>query len=233
MRRPSYVFVTALVVLALGATSSTLAGRPDKSWKNWFGHVAAGWGFQQGDGDEVLDDGFYINGGATYWPDSWPIGLDLDLAWSQYDVKSSALRELNDAIEDTGQGRPITSGDSDIISLTANGIWSPGSGSFGFHLTGGIGAYYIDTGVNTTGTFYYPPICSPWYYWCVPGGVGPGTVALASESSTEFGWNVGVGIDFEVGSSGSQLFVEIKYHQFELDNGATTSYAPLVVGYRW
>jgi len=229
MRRVAMVCLVGLLSLSLGQAH---AGRPDKSWKSWFGHVAAGWGFQQGDASDILDDDFYLNGGATYWPETWPVGIVLDLGLSSYDFSRETIDGINDALEDDGQERAITGGDAEIWALTANGIWSPGSGGLGFYLTGGIGAYYLDAKLTTDALVYYPPICNPWYWWCSPGGVGPGTAVVTSDSTTEFGWNVGVGLDFEVGSSGSQVFVELKYHSFDLDR-ATTSFVPLVVGYRW
>ena len=73
-------------------------------------------------------------------------------------------------------------------------------------------------------------ICDPWWWWCRPGLV-PGTVIVASESTTEFGWNVGVGISFEVGL-GNELFLEARYHQIDLDR-AKTEFIPISFGYRW
>jgi len=230
MRRPLTIALVMFVSLSL--VPAALAGRPDKSWKNWFGHIAGGWGFQQDDTKDILDDALYFDGGATYWPTDWPVGLVLDLAASQYDFNRETLDKINDALEADGQERSITGGDTTIWSLTANGIWSPGKGPFGFHLTAGIGAYYYDAKLTTDALIYYPPVCDPWYWWCYPGGVGPGTAVVTSHDDTEFGWNVGVGADFEVGSSGSQLYVELTYHSFDIDRG-TIAYMPLVVGYRW
>ena len=96
-------------------------------------------------------------------------------------------------------------------------------------MVGGIGGYYLDGRLTSTGLVYYPPGCG--YWWCWPGSVGPGTLIRGSESTTEFGYNLGLGLTFEMGS-GSQLYLEAKYHRIETDPVAT-EYVPLVVGYRW
>jgi len=222
----------ALAVLLILSLTPAWAGRPDKDWKNWFGHVGMGWSIPQGDASDILDDDLYFNGGATYWPTTFPVGIDLDLSYSNYDVSNKAINAINDALEADGQERSVTGGDADIWSLTVNGIWSPGKGRTGFHVTAGVGAYYTDWQLNTTGLVYYPPICDPYWWWCYPGGVGPGSIPIASDSNTDFGWNVGIGIDFEVGSTGSQVYVEGKYHSVDVGKGSL-EYIPIVVGYRW
>ena len=78
---------------------------------------------------------------------------------------------------------------------------------------------------------YYPPVCDPWFWWCVPGGYGPGTVVRAKESTTEFGWNVGLGVTHRL-SGGSELFFEAKYQVIETDR-ISTEYIPLNIGIRW
>jgi len=51
------------------------------------------------------------------------------------------------------------------------------------------------------------------------------------DSTTEFGWNGGIGLSFNVGSTDSQLYLEAKYHSVETTTSAT--YVPITVGYRW
>ena len=93
--------MTAAIVFALVTCtfSTTWAGRPDK-FKDWFGHFAAGYSVPQSDLGDQLDGGFYVDGGATFWPDSSPVGLDIDLSYSSYDLKSSVISEINDDFED-------------------------------------------------------------------------------------------------------------------------------------
>jgi len=222
------IICTALLL----AVSSSFAGRPDKSWKNWFGHFSGGYSLAQGDFGDVVDDDWTLAGGATYWPETWPIGLDLELAYNDFDLSSAAIKAINDAIDtDPDNDGDITGGGVDIWDVTVDAIWSPDMGRVSPYIMAGIVAYYLSGQVTSTGLVYYPPICDPWWYWCRPGGVGPANIIEGSESSTNFGYNVGIGVNFEMGS-GSQLFLEAKYHRIETDREAT-EYIPVVIGYRW
>ena len=60
----------------------------------------------------------------------------------------------------------------------------------------------------------------------------PGTVIKGEESTTEWGYNAGIGLTFEVGQSGSQLYLETTYHSAQTE-GISSDYIPLVLGYRW
>lgn len=230
MRRKLLAPIICMALLL--AVTSSFAGRPDKSWKNWFGHVSGGYSMAQGDFADIVDDDWTLAGGATYWPETWPIGIDLELGYNDFDLSSAAIKAINDAIDaDPENDGDISGGNIDIWSVTADAIWSPGKGRVSPYIMGGVGAYYLDGKITSTGLVYYPPVCDPYFWWCYPGGVGPGTIVRGSESTTKFGWNVGIGINWEMGS-GSQLFLEAKYVSIDTDRQAT-EYIPVVIGYRW
>lgn len=229
------IAVAGLLLLSLGTAHA--GGRPDKSWKSWFGHFGGGWSLAQGDFSDVADDAWYFDGGATYWPEPWPVGINLDLSWANHDLSGAAIRAINDAIADaedeTGQknGR-VTGGDVDIWSLAVNAMWGPKNDSrVGFYVLGGVGLDRVEGQVTDDALVYYPPVCDPWYWWCYPGGVGPGTVIRGRESATELSYNLGVALTFTL-DSGSQIFVEGKYHSIDLD-WDTTEVLPLTIGFRW
>ena len=90
---------------------------------------------------------------------------------------------------------------------------------------------FVQEAQATKHLVYYPPVCDPRFWWCVPGGYGPGTVVRAEESTTEFGWNVGLGVTYSL-SGGSELFFEAKYQKIETDR-VSTEYIPLNIGIRW
>jgi len=227
--RSLLLFCIATIALSSAASAQP---RPDKNWKDWFGHVSAGYSLTQGDISDLLDDGFSISGGATYWPEEWPIGLVLESSWSEFDISRSTIEEINRQIIEAGGEGSLTGGDASSWSLTVNGTWSPSTHGAGFYLTAGVGAYRVAGRVNETGLVFYPPICDPWFWWCTPGGVGPGTVVRASDSSIEFGWNGGVGWAWKAGVEGAQVFIEARYHSVAT-SGADTTYMPLSIGYRW
>jgi len=224
------VITLACSVLLLSA-GLTQAARPDKDWKEWFGNFAIGYAGIDGDeGGEAFNDDWYFEGGATLWPDSSPVGLSLNVSYSEYDAKNSVVQLINDAIDDNGGGRPATGGDATLWGFTADAVWGTRSkGSVDFSVSAGAGMYYYKTHLTTSSLVVYPPICGWW--WCLPGGVGTGTTALTSNSDWEWGWNVGVGLTFEVGSTGSQIFLEAKYHEIQTDRDVEIT--PIVIGYRW
>ena len=77
---------------------------------------------------------------------------------------------------------------------------------------------------------YFPPVCDPWFWWCFPGGVGPGTIIVGKRSTDEFGWNVGLGYAFD--NPGGQVFLELRYQRIEFDS-ESIDYIPLTIGYRF
>ena len=225
--------IVFLVCLLLAVPSVTLlaGARPDKNWKSWFGQFGIGYSLPQGDAGDIVDDAWYFDGGATYWPKEWPVGLNFDLAYSGYDVSNSAIQTINDNLPE-GSGT-VSGGSVDIWQTTANLQWSPmkGSGSTGFYLVAGVGAYYLDGQLTENGLVYYPPVCDPWWWWCYPGGVAPGTYVKASQTEWDFGWNAGLGVTIEVGTA-SQIYIEAKYHSVDTSN-QSTDYIPITIGYRW
>ena len=48
----------------------------------------------------------------------------------------------------------------------------------------------------------------------------------------EIGYNVGIGWAFEMGSVGSQLFIESRYHSIDM-SPQSTEILPITIGYRW
>ena len=88
-----------------------------------------------------------------------------------------------------------------------------------------------------------PLRCSAWLFAsCLVAGCAETTIrapvptrptklVVASESNTDFGWNGGIGVTFEL-ASGSQFYLEAKYHSIDT-SPAKTEYIPITFGYRW
>ena len=208
-------------------------GRPGDSSRSWYSEIGGGWLFPQGRSDDNLDSSFALSGGALYWPSNWPAGIDINLAYSSPDISNKAINAINDQISmDPGNSGKIDGGYVNIWALTVDGLWSLGEKTQGFYLSGGVGVYYLQGRLTETGLIYYPPICDPWYWWwCYPPGVGPGSIVTASDSTTKYGWNAGIGYSFRPTLSG-QLYLEAKYHSISTDKKDIT-YVPIEVGYRF
>ena len=222
--------VALLATLALSTASA--GGRPDDSGRDWFGYIGAGYSFTSGATADVLDDDWAFSGGAIYWPSHWPVGVSLDVAYSDFSLSSSAVQAINNAIDqDPNNDGDITGGGVDYWQVGLNGIWSLGQdNSKGLYLTGGIGWFHVEGRVEDVGLVYYPPVCDPWYWWCYPGGVGPGTFIVGKRSTDEFGWNLGAGYSFDV--TNGQVFIEAKYTQIQWGE-ENIEFIPLTIGFRW
>ena len=62
------------------------------------------------------------------------------------------------------------------------------------------------------------------------GGCTPGSVITDSVSSTEFGYNLGAAITFEL-ENDWLIYLEAKYHW--VDTKVSAKFMPISIGYRW
>jgi hypothetical protein len=236
MRFPGFPAACRVLVLAvsglLTAATAWAGGRPNDGDRSWFGDISIGWAFPQGDADDILEDDWTLGGGVLYWPSEWPVGIQVEATWAEFDFSDEALDAINEAIQqDPQNGGRVDDGDVEALLVAVNGIWSPGNTESGFYVVGGVGAYFVDATVTNTQLVYFPPICDPWYWWwCIPGRVGPGSVVQGSASSTEYGFNAGFGYDFPAGEG--KFFVEAKYHYVSTDS-EDMYFLPITFGYRW
>jgi hypothetical protein len=225
------LILTVVLGGLLLAQSAAAQPRPDKNWKSWFGHFDGSWSSPQGDAGNVLNDGWSLGGGATYWPETWPVGVIFDLDYNEFNFSREAIDFINDQPATGPEQNQIDGGDMTNWALSIDGTWSPSDTGSGFYLIGGVSANFLEARLKSNGLVYYPPICSPWYWWCVPGGVGPGTIIRGSQSETVFGYHVGVGWAVEVGL-GSQIYFDVRYQIIET-SPVKTELIPFTVGYRW
>jgi len=220
-------------LLCLLATTAQAGGRPDDNFRSWFGQINGGYDFASGDSGDFLDDDWTIGGSAIYWPSDWPFGISLDLNYSKLDLSRRAIDEINDIIDqDPANEGDITGGDVENWQFGLTGILSLGGDTTsGLYLTGGISYNDLTGRISETGLVYYPPICDPWYWWwCIPGGVGPGEIVVGKRSSDEFGWHLGAGYSFD--TYNGQFFVEARYQSIDVGE-ESLEYIPLTFGFRW
>jgi opacity protein-like surface antigen len=111
----------------------------------------------------------------------------------------------------------------------------------------GVGVYYRPVTVTTPGIGYVPGFCSPWWYYCVPGGFVPVDNVVGDRSSTDFGMVFGGGINIAA-SEAASVYIEFRYHyiwgpeinptEAESITGTTTrkangQFLPFTVGVRF
>ena len=78
-------------------------------------------------------------------------------------------------------------------------------------LVAGPGVYYRPVQVTTPGVGYIPGWCDPWWYVCYPGGFVPVDNIVGERSSTDFGINVGGGVNVALAETVS-AYIEARYH---------------------
>ncbi|HEV2270969.1 MAG TPA: hypothetical protein VGR92_16065, partial [Steroidobacteraceae bacterium] len=72
-------------------------------------------------------------------------------------------------------------------------------------------------------------VCDAWFGYCDYGLV-PGDVIVASDNTTRFTWNAGVGLDFALWN-GQTFFVEARFTRMQ--TAQPTDFVPIRVGLRF
>ena len=75
----------------------------------------------------------------------------------------------------------------------------------------GGGVYRRTVQLSTPGTGLVPGFCNPYWFVCYPPVLVPVDNIIGSRSSTDFGINVGGGVEFQV-ADGLAIFFEGRYH---------------------
>ena len=207
----------AVVIVGLTAVDAEAQGR--RVWKEWYGHFQGAWVTPMGDTGDVAEDGWALEGGATFVPDGRPLGF-----WGSFGFMDMDLtREVLDAFESPG-------GDISVWQLTTGVSYSfELSPSFDIGVSAGIGGYNVEARLTEAGQIC-GTICDPYFWWiCVPGCL-PGTVVTASESTTKFGYNVGIEFAFDVGVT-TEIYLQARYHV--INTKVETELLPMAIGVRF
>lgn len=214
-------------LLALVALAIVLAYAPSAAAQEVKGHFSIGPSFVEGNLGEFLDTGWAVHGGAT-WFGSRPFGIRLDGGVDWFDVKNSALNQIDTDPTTPNIIEAPDNGDAWVWSVTGNLFWETKSeGHVRFYVTGGAGIYYAKWSLSEDGygSGYW---CDWWWGVCYP-SVYPTQYQLKDGSSWEWGLNAGAGIAFP--TSSGEIYIEADYHWIDTDN--TAQMVPVTVGYRW
>jgi len=233
MRRlVSFIFTLLVVVVAVP--------RAQAQEKPVTVNLGGGYTFALSDVRDHLGDGFNINLGVTYNVNE-RIGIQTEYSFTGLGQKlvdlptvtpppgASALRNLY--------------ADMNMQYLTFSTVFTPSTENrVKPYVVTGAGVYWRPVTVTTPGAGYVPPYCDPWFYWCYPGGIVPVDYILAEETSTDFGINLGGGVNFGLTDAVS-FYAEARYHYIwgpELKNAAGASqgkangqFLPITFGFRF
>ena len=184
-------------------------------------HVMGGLNVPVGSGSHLLDTGWNFGFGATFRQPGAPFGLRLDFGYSANNVTSHGLYEVAGT-----SALHIDGGWVDVWSAAADGELrfpiAPTADGYGL---AGVGLYHTSLQLTEFGFGY---VCNPWWGYCY---LASGNTVVASRSSTEFGWNVGAGVNFKL-NPGMTLFVEARYTWINAAH-PRIEYVPILFGVRF
>jgi opacity protein-like surface antigen len=171
--------------------------------------IGAGYTWSLSDVRDVLGDGYNFNIGVT-WEASPLIGIE-----GLYSFNGLGEKDFTLSVAPTpgtlGVPTPFTADMNMQYGTASLVVKSPSrSRARPYGLTG-VGLYYRPVTVTTPGVGFVPGFCSPWYYYCVPGGFVPVDNVVGERSSTDFGMVFGGGVNIAV-SDAASVYVEFRYH---------------------
>lgn len=176
-------------------------------------YVNGGGSITEGDTASSFNNGWTIGAGVNVKPAPGPFMLRFGVDYSYFDASDQLIAANPTA--NYGYMQTLTGFADGVLELPINpwtrvyGMAGPGFGYRGIYLTSG-GVY-----------------CTPFF---CGGGYGPGTL-VGRDTSTNFAWNAGVGVDFAL-PGGQSWFVEARYERFDTSY-APSEFVPIRVGFRF
>ena len=222
------MFMTALKrisALSLLAAASMLLAPAARASGDWVWHVNTGYADTIGETSDYLKGGWTIGGGFAFQPEDWEhLGLQIDFGYAD-------MSATNNLIQLGQQHSPvrIDDGDGSMAFLTAAVKYAVpfGEAVRGYGLLG-IGGYHRYVELSQTALFG-GTICDPWWGYCYPGLV-TGQAIVASTSTIKFGYNAGVGFEWQSYGAGT-WFLEVRYHRMQSSH--PTEILPIQIGVRF
>lgn len=188
-------------------------------------HIDTGYAATTGQIADAFEGGWTIGGGLTWQPDfSSPLALRADLDYSRFNATRQLLA-INQQLDQT----EIDDGYGEIVDFTVGGEYRVPLSSYvtGYALAGiGVAHRHIALTQTVPVDGY---VCDPWFGYCDYGLVA-GDYVVASDNTTQFAWNAGLGLDFALWG-GQTFFVEARFTRMQTPQA--TDFVPIVVGLRF
>jgi Outer membrane protein beta-barrel domain len=222
----AYPLAALLLVASAEAPAQNYTERYYAPEEHVHWHIDTGYAATSGAIADALDGGWTFGGGFSWQPDySSPFALRADLDYGRF----GATRQLI-AINQPLYRTQIDDGYGEVLDLAVDGEYEAPITPYikGFAVAG-VGAAYRRLALTQT-VAYGDYFCDPWFGYC-EFGVAPGEVIVASEDTTRFEWNAGVGLDFALGG-GESFFVEARFTRIQTPT-QPTDFIPIRVGLRF
>jgi len=205
---------------ALGAVlvGMSTAYAQENSPVRWY--MMGGFNTPVGGTADVLSTGWNFGGGLTWRQPGRPFGVRLEFDYSDNGASGKFINSHSSNV------LRIDGGWADVWSITVDPEFQHlfTDTMYGY-VVGGIGAYYVSAALTQYGYGY---ICDPWWGYCY---IGTGQAIVASNSSTNFGWNAGAGVSFRL-QGGTSLFIEARYNYIDT-SPQKFEYIPVVIGLKF
>ena len=188
-------------------------------------HIDTGYVATSGQTGDFLQGGWTIGGGFSWQPDfSSPLALRADINYSRFNA-TRQLISINQAADQT----EIDNGYGEIVDLAVDGEYRVPLSPYitGFAVAGVGVAHRRIALTQTVAVGGY--VCDSWFGFCDYGLV-PGDVVVASDDTTRFAWNAGLGLDFALGGN-QTFFVEARFTRMQTPQ--PTDFVPIRVGLRF
>lgn len=228
---------TASLVVALLLSATTALAQVDKRFDV---HIGGGYTFTAGESrDHVADSvngvaGFTVNVGEK-------IGLQLEYGFVRGRDKEVMI-PVASAPGAPGDVQGAFTASMNMHYGNVNIIVKPRPGSrVSPYMLAGLGLYHRRLDIASPATGYVAGFCNPWWYACYPGVWSPVANVTGNRNSTDFGMDVGGGVNFGPGS-GPRFYVEARYHYVwgpEVKTGGSGTkkgdgqFLPITVGLRF
>ncbi len=197
--------------------SSTTA--PDPPFYHWSFNIGAGFSPLLGDIHSRLNNGWHVTGGAAYRVNHY-FSLGGQVMYNGFGVSPRVLAEA-----------AVPDGNSHLWAFTAQPMlqFAPDH-SFDPYVVGGVG-YYRRVIQFTQPTVAQIDIFDPFFFGFYPVLV-PANQVLGTITDDGIGGNAGVGINWRIGDSSAQVFLEARYHYADIGS-IVTRMLPITLGVRF